>query len=206
MTHPRPLSTLVPLLVAGGCDHPDGEVEPRDLALEDHDDGDEGRHRGRHGRGHHGKRDMGAMFEKLDPDGDGKVALADLPERKREHLSQADADSDGFVTREELKAFHEAKLSALDKDGDGELSESEREAAREERRGHHAARRFAHVDDNRDGALTQDEVPPKHWPELKKADKNADDRLTLQEIEAAAAAGEIELPGGHGRGKGFRRH
>jgi Ca2+-binding EF-hand superfamily protein len=62
----------------------------------------------------------GAMLERMkqmllrwDDDGDGKVALADLPEPVRERVSKADANTDGLIEVSELsKSFGEASKAA----------------------------------------------------------------------------------------------
>lgn len=47
---------------------------------------------------------MMQLFERLDQDGDGKIALTDLPERLQTRLQQLDANDDGDLDREELIA------------------------------------------------------------------------------------------------------
>jgi hypothetical protein len=115
--------------------------------------GDKGHHRG----WMRGKHDPEKMFAKMDRDGDGKILLADLPERLREHLAKADADKDGALTREELKAAHEALraewMKKLDTNGDGTVSDDEKAAA-------HArfkAEMNKKLDTNGDGTVTDEE-------------------------------------------------
>lgn len=50
-----------------------------------------------------GPRDRGAMFQRADKNGDGKLTKDEVPERLWERISKADADGDGAVTKEELK-------------------------------------------------------------------------------------------------------
>lgn len=47
------------------------------------------------------------MFAQFDKDGDGKVALADLPEQARERLSRLDKNSDGQIEKAELAGMAE---------------------------------------------------------------------------------------------------
>jgi hypothetical protein len=98
-------------------------------------DHDGKRARGRHGDGggHHGKGSGRGHFQRLDRDGDGKVLVAELPPRLREHLASADANGDGVLAAEELHAAREARraewLRRADTDGDGTVSDEEWSAA-----------------------------------------------------------------------------
>jgi Ca2+-binding EF-hand superfamily protein len=162
-------------------------------------------HHGKHGGHHHG-----GLFRRFDENGDGKVALADLPEPMRERFKDADTNADGVLTRDEVKAFraaHHAKMEAdLDTNGDGVVSDDERKAGREkfeemwqkrldtngdgvvsddERK---AAREkfrdmwIARHDMNHDGALSADEVGPKVWSRISTADANKDGRVDRAEM------------------------
>lgn len=151
---------------------------------------------GRHGhRGwHHG------WFRRFDKDGDGKVALADVPEKFRAHLATADVDHDGFVSRDEMRAAREAKFAEMkariDTNHDGTVSEDERKAARVK----FAEERLMKHDTNGDHALTADEVGAKKWERLKKADADGDGRVTSEEVATAAANGTL------GRFHGWKGH
>jgi hypothetical protein len=138
-----------------------------------------------------------ALFARWDKDGDGKVALGDLPERMRSHLAKADANGDGMITRDELKAAHQAMRAEsqkkLDTNGDGVVSDEERAAARARFRAEH----FAEADKNHDGALSADEVPARRWEHIKVADANGDGKITAAELDAAFAAGKIRPPDRH---------
>lgn len=80
----------------------------------------------------------GAMFDRLDADGDGAVtgqemaALSSGPMasmgggRLRRMIAQADSSNDGRVSREEMIAGAERMFRRLDVDGDGVLSDAER--------------------------------------------------------------------------------
>lgn len=101
----------------------------------------------------------GRMWDKLDADGDGRVALSDLKGKHAERLAKADANGDGYITREEMRAYSEARRSEWrakrfpDANGDGSVSRSEFEAASKER--------FDKLDKNGDGKLTEDELSPR---------------------------------------------
>jgi Ca2+-binding EF-hand superfamily protein len=162
---------------------------------------------------HHGKREgrhHGGLFRQFDENGDGKVALADLPEPMRERFKAADTNADGILTRDEVKAAreaHHAKMEAdLDTNGDGVVSDEERKAGREkfeemwqkhldtngdgtvsddERKAGREKFRdmwIARHDTNHDGALSADEVGPKMWSRISSADANKDGRVDRAEM------------------------
>jgi hypothetical protein len=144
------------------------------------------------GRGPWAKERLEKLFQRFDKDGDGKIALKDLPERLREHLARADTNNDGQVTRDELtKAWQTAAAEMkkkIDTNGDGVISDDERAKAR-------AAfwdKRFAEVDKNKDGAISADEAPARMWDRIKVADANGDGRVTRAEIDAALASGKLK--------------
>jgi hypothetical protein len=161
---------------------------------------------GQHGGRHHG----GGLFKHFDTDGDGKVALADLPAPLQARLKDADANADGVLTRDEMeaaRAARHAKMEAeLDTNGDGVVSADERKAGRakfeemwtkrldtnrdgvvspDERKAAHEKFRemwIARHDTNHDGALSADEVGPGMWKHLSAADANKDGRVDAAEM------------------------
>jgi Ca2+-binding EF-hand superfamily protein len=147
----------------------------------------------RHG---HGQRRHG-WFRKFDADGDGRIAIADLPENKREHVAAADANHDGFITRDEMQAMRHAKFEQMkaqaDANHDGTVSEEERTAAHVR----FAESRMMKHDANGDHALTQNEVSAKKWERIKKADANGDGRITSEEVAAAVKNGTLGRHHGH---------
>ena len=166
---------------------------------------DEGEHRGKHGGRHHGD-----LFKHFDTDGDGKVALADLPVPWQARFKDADTNADGVLTRDEVDAArtaHHAKMEAeLDTNGDGVVSADEKTAGRakfeemwtkrldtnrdgvvsnDERKAARAKFREAWIarhDTNHDGALSADEVGPRMWEHLSAADANKDGRVDAAEM------------------------
>lgn len=80
----------------------------------------------------------GAMFDRLDADGDGAITGQEMAVlsrgpmasmgggQLRRMIAQSDSSNDGRVSREELVAGAERMFRRLDADGDGVLSESER--------------------------------------------------------------------------------
>jgi Ca2+-binding EF-hand superfamily protein len=53
------------------------------------------------------QRDFGAMFDRLDTEGEGKITKEQLPEQLRSFFDAMDADDDGFVSREEFIKYME---------------------------------------------------------------------------------------------------
>jgi len=143
-------------------------------------------------RGPWGQERLDRLFQRFDKDGDGKIALKDLPERLRERLVHADTNNDGQVTREEVtKAWESASAEMkkkIDTNGDGVISDEERVKARVA----FWDKRFAELDQNKDGALTSNEVPARVWSHIKVADANTDGKISRVEIDAALASGKLK--------------
>jgi Ca2+-binding EF-hand superfamily protein len=121
------------------------------------------------------RRDPNAMIKRFDANGDGRLALSEVPERMREHLASADTDGNGYLSVQELTAARDAMEQA----------------------------RFAREDKNGDGALTEDEVGARGWAHLKVADTDGNGKITLAEIDRALDAGTLHMPHfhhGHGHG------
>ncbi len=150
-------------------------------------------------RGAGAKERLDRLFQRFDKDGDGKIALKDLPDRLRERLTRADSNNDGQLTRDEIvKAWQTAAAEMkkkIDTNGDGVISDAERAKAR----GAFWDKRFSELDKNKDGALSADEVPARMWERIKVADSNNDNKVTRAEIDAALASGKLKpMHPGHG--------
>jgi Ca2+-binding EF-hand superfamily protein len=126
------------------------------------------------GRGSPGRGDPERFFSRWDADGDGKVALSELPDPARARLTSADTNRDGVLTRDEMQAFHADQrarfMADIDADGDGNVTDAERAAFR--------AKRHAEV-----GAV--------RWERLKAADANGDGKVTREEADQALADGKL---------------
>jgi Ca2+-binding EF-hand superfamily protein len=125
------------------------------------------------------------MFKRADKNGDGALS-ADESGRRWERLQVADADHNGSVTRAELdQARAEGKLRGhKGHHGHGPGDGGNKECAK----GHGHGHMFEHMDKNKDGALTSDEVKAEFWQHLVKADANGDGKVTKAELDQARAA------------------
>jgi Ca2+-binding EF-hand superfamily protein len=143
------------------------------------------------GRGSPGRGDPERFFSRWDADGDGKVALSELPDPARARLTSADTNRDGVLTRDEMQAFHADQrarfMADIDADGDGNVTDAERAAFRAKRH----AERFSERDADGDGALTEAEVGAVRWERLKAADANGDGKVTREEADQALADGKL---------------
>ena len=99
-------------------------------------------------------------WAKADKDGDGKVAVSEIDENHRAFIAKADADKDGFITEAEMDAMRAAKRAEMkarlfpDENKDGVVDRIEFENA--------ARARFADLDKNKDGRLSEDEMEAGH--------------------------------------------
>lgn len=132
---------------------------------------------------------LGAMFNRMDRNGDGALDAGERPGRRGEHGKRSgrghagmrsaiklDADGDGRISKVEAAQSRLApRFDQLDRSRDGYLVGSELRAGAEQRRREHASgreqamqARFAAADADRDGRLSRAEVEA-HMPHLAKA-------------------------------------
>lgn len=129
----------------------------------------EGMHRG------HGDR----LWNKIDVNQDGKITREELNADVSAMFTSVDANKDGKVSqdelsqffaakREEMKAKHAERLQAADKNKDGKWSKDELSEMPE--------RRFAKLDANSDGFVTQAELDAKREAHKARFEKKQGDR------------------------------
>lgn len=149
---------------------------------------------------HHGPGDGTRLFERWDKDNDGRITIAELPARMKEHISTLDTNKDGVLTREEFDKGREQlrarREKQFDKNGDGKVTEEER---REVMRAH-VVERFVEQDKNHDGYLVESEIGTPQWAHMKAADSNSDSKISLDELKVAFDEGKLRPPPRGGKG------
>lgn len=116
-----------------------------------------------------------------------------------EMLKRLDKNGDGAISKSEAPEQVWTRLSKLDKNGDDTVSKEEFAAARQGQSG--GAAMFEKADKNKDGKLTQDEVP-QYWERIAKADLDKDGAVTKEEMAKARAYAEKQGKGGSSAGGG----
>lgn len=128
---------------------------------------------------HHGHHGPGAMMERVDTNGDGKIDRNEAKGAPRlaEHFDRIDANGDGSLDKAELDKAHEhhragrrergaERFEESDTNGDGAIDLAEAKAAAEKR----AEQMFGKMDADGDGKLTREEMnryaPPPPPPVL----------------------------------------
>lgn len=74
-------------------------------------------------------------------------------------FQELDANGDGQVTQQEMEAHRTERFAAADTDGDGQLSLEEMQAAAQKKANDRVTKMFENNDANKDGFLSQDELP-----------------------------------------------
>jgi hypothetical protein len=118
--------------------------------------------------------DADGVRQKLDSDGDGQVALAEVEANAVQRATEIDANGDGRITADEVRAHREKarqshaekRLARFDANGDGAVSVEEFATAQSER--------IAKLDRDGDGVISGDEFHPRrHGPRRHRAASDA---------------------------------
>ena len=104
----------------------------------------------------------GAMFERLDADGNGSITAEEIASHKATMREGLDADGNGAVSFEEMQAHRErqreararARFQRLDADGDGQVSLDEMDAR--------GGKMLERLDADSDGEITREEFRAAH--------------------------------------------
>lgn len=140
----------------------------------------------------------GMHFEKLDTNGDGVIARAEVEQLAAESFGKIDADTDGFLTQDELKAAHEAhraemkaKWAEKAQGKEPRKAKAETDPAKKEARkakmAEKSAKRFAAIDTDSDGRWSQAEYTAHRLEHFAKIDTDGDGNVSAAEQEAAKA-------------------
>lgn len=120
------------------------------------------------------------LFGIFDSDDDGTLAESEVPGPVWDRLSAADANEDGSVTLDEVSAFRSARGNDA---GDKQAKADGRPVDRPQGPPWAPARAmFQRFDEDRDGALVEDEVPALAWLYLSRADADKNGAVTQKEI------------------------
>lgn len=168
----------------GAQNQDESAATPSDRGAGDRGTGAEDRQRGfgPEGRGGRGRGPANPMFEAIDADGDGVINEREL-RRAGAALKALDTDNDGAITLAEVRP----------PGGPGGP-------------GGGAEGIFGRFDQNSDGKLTADEIPPQMVDRFRGADTNGDGSIDLQEMTALMESGQFGRGGRGGQGgQGFGR-
>lgn len=142
----------------------------------------------------------GAMFSRLDTNGDDVIDKAELDAARRAAFDRADTDGDDYVTAEELAALRD--------DSGGDRGRGTRGGRRDARRGDtprddtprddgpRQGGALARLDADGDGRVSAAEYLARSHAMLDRFDANDDERITREELDAARA----QLRGARSRG------
>ena len=162
-----------------------------------------GAHRGPHGERMAHMAKMGKeLFERADANKDGKVAIDEVPEARREGferlLAKADKDGDKALSVEEARRMHAAMAQRARSGRPGPP-----DARRGRPDGKHGPRgpragvveRFKAADKNSDGKLSKEEAPGPLKERFEKIDADSDGQLTPEELRKAWEARKAKSQG-----------
>jgi hypothetical protein len=117
-----------------------------------------------------------------DKNGYGKLTVDELTENERQMLQGADLNGDHAIDRQELAAMGQGGANQ-----NGNFGGVTNAGPGNRRGGNEAMGRFFQADRNRDGKLTEDELPANQRAMLKAADLNGDGGVDASEMQAFAA-------------------
>ena len=114
------------------------------------------------------------MFEKYDANKDGGLSKDELPGRMSERFEKMDTDKDGLISQKEAHAAHK-RMKEM-----------------------HMANFMMELDTDSDGELSEAEVTAFVQGKFRKADKDGNGKLTMEEISEARHMMKKDWKGRHG--------
>jgi Ca2+-binding EF-hand superfamily protein len=132
----------------------------------------------------------------MDGNDDGKLAKDELPERLQSMFSRADRNSDNLLDKEEMQAMARERSGGFGGSPGGPGGQG--------RGGDFMAQMMERSDANKDGELSEDEVPPFMKDRFSQLDSNSDGAIDKSELEAASERMRRGFGGGPPNGDGQR--
>lgn len=165
------------------------------------------------GNGNVERAEIPQFLQGADTNSDGKLTVDELKahheKMRAEHFARKDKNHDGFLTQDEVDERHWSMLSVADANKDGKLTQAELDQAHADGKlpkmmGHHRGRHgpmppaalLEKFDSNKNGTLELSELPEHKRERLGAADKNGDQRLTVDELRSFFEA-HRPPPGAH---------
>ncbi|MEM9016130.1 MAG: hypothetical protein AAGC68_03890 [Verrucomicrobiota bacterium] len=130
----------------------------------------------------------GEMLKRADKNGDGNLSKDEVPAQAWERLGRLDKNGDDVVSKEELAAG----MSAMQGGAGGKKGSKGKGGSQG---GPGAV--FGRFDTNKDGKLSESEVPAEMWGRLRNSDENADGVVSRKELDKVYKERE---EGGYGGG------
>ena len=137
---------------------------------------------------------MVTRLMEMDKDKDGKLSKEELPERLQSMMARGDKNEDGFLDKAEIMASARERSGGQGGEGAGGQG-----AGRFGGGGgpEMLAQIMQRVDANKDGKLSEDELPPFMRDRLEQLDTDKDGSVDKAELEAGMA----QMRGGFGGGR-----
>jgi Ca2+-binding EF-hand superfamily protein len=142
------------------------------------------------------------LIERFDTDGDGSLAVTELPERMQKRFEKVDADGDGFVSADELTTAFESRQGNGERNGEGKgkakgkgkgkekderggLDKRERGEGEKGKRSMDPTKLLQRMDKDGDEKISLEEAPDRFKKNFSKMDANADGFVELAELKTA---------------------